>query len=255
MIDLPKAPSFRLDGKRALVTGAGRGIGLGAAAALADVGAHVVLVARTASEIEAAAAAIVDQGGSAEPLVLDVTDDASVRTAIGGAAPFHILVNNAGINRPQPFLDYRIEDLDEVLGLNLRSAFVVAQAVARRMVETGTRGSLVHISSQMAFIAGPGRTGYSASKAGLEGLSRAIALEMAPHGVRSNTVCPTFLETPLTRPFLADAAFKAYVVEKIKLGRVGKIEDVLGAIVYLASDAASLVTGTHVLVDGGWTLA
>jgi NAD(P)-dependent dehydrogenase (short-subunit alcohol dehydrogenase family) len=254
MVELPKTPSFRLDGKRALVSGAGRGIGLAAAAALAENGAHVVLAARTESEIEEAAAAIRANGGSAEALVLDVLDDVAVQRAIALAQPYHILINNAGGNRPQPFVDFKTEDLDALLNLNIRSAFIVAQAVAKRMVETGTRGSLIHISSQMAFITGPGRTVYCATKAALEGLSRGIAAELAPQGIRSNTLCPTFIETPLAKQFLDKPEFKSYVLGKIKLGRVGQVEDLMGAIVYLASDASGLTTGTHLLVDGGWTL-
>lgn len=254
MVELPQSPSFRLDGKRALVTGAGRGIGVGAAAALAHAGAHVVLAARTRSEIEDAASAIRDKGGSAEAIVLDVTDAAAVQETVRRQEPFHILVNNAGANRPQPFVDFKIEDLDYLLNLNVRSAFVVAQAVAKRMVETETRGSLIHVSSQMAFTTGPGRSVYCGTKAALEGLSRGIAAELAPRGIRSNTLCPTFVETPMAKAFLKDNSLREFVLGKIKLGRIGQVEDLLGAIVYLASDASSLMTGTHMLVDGGWTL-
>lgn len=254
MVELPRTPSFRLDGRRALVTGAGRGIGLAAAAALAEAGAHVVLAARTRSDLEEARDAIIKAGGSAEVLVLDVMDEAAVRREVATRPAFHVLVNNAGINRPQPFIDFKTEDLDLLLNLNVRAAFIVAQAVAKRMVETETRGSLIHISSQMAFTTGPGRTVYCATKAALEGLSRAIAAELAPNGIRSATLCPTFIETPLAAQMLAKPEFRAFVLQKIKLGRIGQVEDLMGAIVYLASDASSLVTGTHLLVDGGWTL-
>jgi NAD(P)-dependent dehydrogenase (short-subunit alcohol dehydrogenase family) len=254
MTELPRTPSFRLDGKRALVTGAGRGIGLAAAAALAEAGAHVTLAARTRSELDEVHAAIASRGGASEVLVLDVLDDAAVRREVEARAPFNVLVNNAGINRPQPFLDFKTEDLDQILDINVRAAFIVAQAVARRMVATGTQGTLIHISSQMAMTTGPGRTAYCASKAALEGLSRAIAAELAPHGIRSVTLCPTFVETPLAAKMLENPDFKAYVLQKIKLGRIGQVEDLMGAIVFLASDAAGLVTGTHLLVDGGWTL-
>jgi NAD(P)-dependent dehydrogenase (short-subunit alcohol dehydrogenase family) len=250
---LPRLPSLRLDGKRALVTGAGRGIGLAAAAGLAQSGAHVVLVARTPSEIEAAATEIRAEGGSAEALVLDVTDLAAVRAAIDAQAPFHILVNNAGTNRPRTFLDVTEEDYDAIEGLNQRAAFFVAQAVARRMAEAGQGGSIVHMSSQMGHVGGARRTVYCMTKHGIEGLTKAMAIDLAPHGIRVNSIGPTFIDTPLTRPFFQDKAFRDDTLRRIKLGRLGTVEDLMGAVVYLVSDAAALVTGTALVVDGGWT--
>jgi NAD(P)-dependent dehydrogenase (short-subunit alcohol dehydrogenase family) len=250
---LPRTPSLRLEGRRALVTGAGRGIGLAAAAALAQAGAHVVLVARTAAEIEAAATEIRTEGGSAEPLVLDVTDLASVRAAVAAQAPFDVLVNNAGTNRPAPFLQVTERDYDAITNLNQRAAFFVAQAVAQRMVQAGVRGSIIHISSQMGHVGGARRTVYCMSKHGVEGLTKAMAIDLAPHGIRVNTIGPTFIDTPLTRPFWNDKAFHEDVLRRIKLGRLGTVEDLMGAVVFLASDAAGLVTGSSLLVDGGWT--
>jgi NAD(P)-dependent dehydrogenase (short-subunit alcohol dehydrogenase family) len=252
-VALAKAPSFRLDGKRALVTGAGRGIGLAAASALADAGAHVTLVARTREEIETAAAAIRARGQQAEALVLDVTDLPAVQAAIAQAEPFNVLVNNAGTNRPKLLLDVTIEDFDVIMGLNVRAAYFVAQAVARRLVSAGQPGSLINISSQMGHVGAAKRTVYCASKHAMEGFTKAMAIELAPHNVRVNTLGPTFLETPLTKPFFDSATFKAEVLAKIKLGRLGKVEDVLGAVLFLASDASALVTGTSLVVDGGWT--
>jgi len=250
---LPQTPSLRLDGRRALVSGAGRGIGLACAAALAQAGAHVVLAARTAAEIEAASVQIRDEGGSAEPLVLDVTDLAAVRSAIGSRPPFDVLVNNAGTNRPAPFLDVTEQDYDAITTLNQRAVFFVAQAVARHMVEAGSGGSIIHISSQMGHVGGARRTVYCMSKHGIEGLTKAMAIDLAPHGIRVNSIGPTFIDTPLTRPFWDDRAFHDDVVRRIKLGRLGTVEDLMGAVVFLASDAAALVTGTSLVVDGGWT--
>jgi len=252
-MELPSAPSFRLDGKRALVTGAGRGIGLAAASALADAGAHVTLVSRTRDEIEAAAAVIRERGQRAEALVLDVADLPATQAVIANAEPFNILVNNAGTNRPKMLLDVTVEDFDAIMGLNVRAAYFVAQAVARRLLAAKEPGSIINVSSQMGHVGAARRSVYCASKHAMEGFTKAMAIELAPHGIRVNTLGPTFLETPLTRPFFDNPAFKAEVLSKIKLGRLGKVEDVTGAILFLASDASALVTGTALLVDGGWT--
>jgi NAD(P)-dependent dehydrogenase (short-subunit alcohol dehydrogenase family) len=253
MVDVATAPSFRLDGKRALVTGAGRGIGLAAAGALADAGAHVTLAARTSSEIEAAAAAIRARGQEADALVLDVTDLAAMQQTMARAEPFNILVNNAGTNRPKPLFDVTVEDFDVIMGLNVRAAYFVAQAVARRLMDAKQPGSIVNISSQMGHVGAARRTVYCASKHAMEGFTKAMAIELGSHNIRVNSVGPTFIETPLTRPFFENAAFKAEVLSKIKLGRLGQLGEVTGAIVFLASEAASLITGSALVVDGGWT--
>ena len=250
---LPTTPSFRLDGKRALVTGAGRGIGLAAACALAGGGAHVTLAARSRDEIEAAAAAIRGRGDQADALVLDVTDLEGMQARIAAAEPFDILVNNAGTNRPAPFLEVKVEDFDHVMDLNVRAAYFVAQAVARRLVETKRPGSIINISSQMGHVGSARRTVYCGSKHALEGFTKAMAIELSTHGIRVNTLGPTFLETPMTKPFFENAAFKADVLSRIKLGRLGRVEDIMGAIVFLACDASALMTGTGLVVDGGWT--
>ncbi len=250
---LPRTPSFRLDGRHALVTGAGRGIGLAAAAALAEAGAHVVLAARTQPEIEAASAAIRTVGGRAEALVLDVTDLAAVDRTIAVLPPLDILVNNAGTNRPRPFLDVTTEDFDAIMTLNVRAAFFVAQAVARRMVKAGRRGSIIHMSSQMGHVGAALRTVYCSSKHAIEGLTKSMAIELAPHGIRVNAIGPTYIETPLTRPFWNDGDFHRETLRKIKLGRLGTVEGLMGAVLFLASDASALVTGASLRVDGGWT--
>ena len=249
-MNIPITPSFRLDGRRAIVTGAGRGIGLAAAAALADAGATVTLIARTASEIESAAAEI---GNGAIAATLDVSDIAAVKAFFAERPAFHILVNNAGTNRPKPIWEVSEEDYDAVLDLNLKSAFFVAQACAQRLIADGAKGSLIHMSSQMGHVGGPNRTLYCASKWAMEGMNKAMALDLAAHGIRSNTIAPTFIETPLVRPYLDSPDFKAHVLTKIKLGRIGQVEDLMGAILFLASDASALMTGTSMVIDGGWT--
>ena len=263
-IELSKTPSFRLQGKRALVTGAGRGIGLAAASALADAGADVTLAARTVKEIEEAAEAIRSRGQNAAHLALDVRDIEAVRKAIAGHEPFDVLVNNAGTNKPAPFVDVKVEDFDFVVSLNVRAAYFVAQAVARRLIEASAAsastviearrgGSIINMSSQMGHVGGPTRTVYCATKHAMEGFTKAMAIELAPHKIRVNTLAPTFIETPMTRPFFQNQAFREDTLRRIKLGRLGQLEDLTGAIVFLASDAAALMTGSSLVVDGGWT--
>ncbi len=250
---LPTTPSFRLDGRRALVTGAGRGIGLAAAAALAQAGAHVTLVARTKDEIEAAAQAIRASGGSADAPACDVNDLDAFARLVANAEPYDIFFNNAGMNRPQPFAEVSVENYDAIMTLNVRSAFFAAQAVVRRLMATQRPGSIINTSSQMGHVGAAGRAVYNASKFAVEGFSKAMAVELGPHRIRVNTICPTFIETPMTRPFLQDEAFMRGVLSKIKLGRLGQVEDLMGAVVFLASDASALMTGSALMVDGGWT--
>lgn len=250
---LPRTPSFRLDGRRALVTGAGRGIGLALAAALAEAGAMVTLAARSRHEIATGAAAIRDAGGLADTAVLDVADGDAVAAFFAERPAFHVLVNNAGTNRPKPMQDVRPADYDAVLDLNVKAAFFMAQGCVKAMIADGILGSLIHIGSQMGHVGGPNRSLYCASKWALEGMSKAFALDLAAHGIRSNTIAPTFIETPMTKPFFEDEDFRASVLAKIKLGRLGTVEDLMGAALFLASDAAALVTGTSLIVDGGWT--
>jgi NAD(P)-dependent dehydrogenase (short-subunit alcohol dehydrogenase family) len=253
VIDLARAPSFRLDGKRALVTGGGRGVGLAAASALASAGAHVTLAARTKSEIEQAAATIRARGDQAETLVLDVTDIDAVRKAIAQAAPFQILINNAGMNRPAYLPDVTIEDFDAIFALNVRAAFFMAHAVALRLIAAKLPGSIINVSSQMGHVGAARRSVYCASKHAVEGFTKAMAIELAPHNIRVNSLGPTFLETPMTRPFFENKEFRDEVLAKIKLGRLGQLDEITGAIVFLASEASSLMTGSALVLDGGWT--
>lgn len=250
---LPRIPSFRLDGQRALVTGASSGIGLGAAAALAQAGAEVTLVARRVAELESVRNAILAEGGRAEALALDICDLDTTARALAAQGPFDVLVNSAGLARHAPALATTVTDYDAAMALNLRAAYFLTREVARGLIAAGRPGSLINISSQMGHVGGPDRAVYCATKHALEGMTKAMALEWAPHGVRVNTLCPTFIRTPLGEQTLQDPERHAWILSKIKLGRVGEIEDLMGPVVFLASHASALVTGTHLIVDGGWT--
>lgn len=250
---LPRTPSMRLDGRRALVAGAGRGIGAAAAVALAQAGAEVTLAARSEGPLRALAEALHADGHAARVLVLDVTDAQAVRQEVSARGPFDILVNSAGTNRPSELAQMRDEDLDFVIDINLKAAFYLAREVARGLQSAGRPGSIITVSSQMGHVGGPKRTLYCATKHALEGLTKALAWELGPQGIRVNTLCPTFIETPLTQPMLADERFRRFVESRIALGRIGRVEEVMGAVVFLASDASSLMTGSALMLDGGWT--
>lgn len=252
-MSLPRTPSFRLDGKRALVTGGTRGIGLGAAVALAEAGAAVTIAARTAGDIETLVNQMADAGLEAEGVALDITDSDTVRAFVNDVEPFQVLVNSAGTARHSSFAEITPANYQAVMELNLGATLFVSQAVVARLVASNLPGSIIHISSQMGHVGGPSRAVYAASKFAVEGLSKAMAIELGPNNIRVNTICPTFIETELTAKNLSDPEFRTWVLSKIKLGRLGRVEDIMGPIVFLASDAAALVTGASLLVDGGWT--
>ena len=247
------ANPFRLDGKAALVTGAGRGIGRAVALALAAAGAELAVNSRTPAELDMLVGEIAAAGGRARALPFDVTDSEAARAAIAGLSRLDILVNNAGMNRPQPFLEVDDATLDRMIALNIKAAFVVAQAAARRMIEAGA-GVIVNMSSQMGHVGSErNRTAYVMTKHAIEGLTKAMAVELAPKGVRVVSIAPTFVMTPLTKPFFDEPATRKWIIDRIPLGRAGTVEEVANAVVFLASPAAGLVTGSSLLADGGWT--
>tara|TARA_R110002124_G_scaffold106467_17_gene258351 strand:+ start:10693 stop:11460 length:768 start_codon:yes stop_codon:yes gene_type:complete len=253
MSTLPRTPSFRLEGKRALVTGASSGIGMGCAVALAGAGAEVTLVARGAGKLAELAGEMRALGQVVHELPLDITDLEATEVAVSARGPFDVLVNSAGLARHSPALETRVEDYDAVMALNLRAAYFLTRLVAMGLIGAGRPGSLINVSSQMGLVGGPDRAVYCASKHALEGMTKAMAIEWGPHGVRVNTLCPTFIRTPLAEQTLAIPERRAWIESKIKLGRVGEIEDLMGPVVFLASEASALMTGTSLLIDGGWT--
>lgn len=247
---LPRTPSLRLDGKRALVTGASSGIGQACAVALAEAGAHVICAARGADRLNETVAEMQAEGWSAAALPLDIADLDVMRDALSEQR-LDVVVNSAGLARHSPAMETTPEDYDAVMGVNLRAAYFLSVAAAKAMPETG--GSIIHISSQMGHVGGIDRAVYCASKHGLEGMIKAMAIEWGKRRIRINSICPTFIRTPLTAQTFDNPERAAWIEEKIKLGRVGEVEDIMGAVLYLASDASALVTGTSMLIDGGWT--
>ena len=257
---LPVTPSFRLDGRCALVTGGSKGIGLAAAAALQQAGAHVTIAARSATELDDAVQGLRAVRTSADQRIqgerLDVTDARAVAAMVArqsGQQPFDILVNNAGMNRPGALAEMEDANLDAVLDLNVKAAFYVAREVVKALLAAGKGGSIINMSSQMGHVGGPRRTLYCATKHAIEGMTKALAWEVGRQGIRVNSLCPTYIETDLTAQMLQDAEFRAFAETGTALGRIGRVEEVMGAIVFLASDASSLVTGSALMVDGGWT--
>ena len=249
--------SLRLDGQIALVTGAGRGIGATIARYLAEAGAEVVLLSRTLSELQTVAQQIAEAGGRASIRQCDVIDAKALRAIIDELPRLDILVNNAGTNIPEPMIEVSDEHLDHLLNLNIRSCFIAAQAAVKKMLQDPDRakkgGSVIHISSQMGHIGSPNRTVYCTTKHAIEGLTKAMAIELAEHNIRVNSVAPTFVDTPLVRQVVNTDEKRAFLFSKIPLGHLAETEDIAAAVAYLASPAARMVTGTCLKVDGGWT--
>ncbi|AUM75006.1 SDR family NAD(P)-dependent oxidoreductase [Paracoccus jeotgali] len=251
-ISLPRTPSFRLDGRAAIVTGASSGIGQAAAVALAEAGAHVVCAARRLDPLNRMVQALQAKGLSAEALALDQTDLSALQNALQRRR-FDVVVNSAGLARHTAATETTPEDFDAVMGVNLRSAYFLSTLAAKEMIAAGQPGSIIHIGSQMGHVGGIDRALYCATKHGLEGMVKAMAVEWGPRRIRINTLCPTFINTPMGAQTLQNPERRAWIESKIKLGRVGEVEDIMGGIVYLASDASALITGTALMIDGGWT--
>lgn len=250
---LPSTPSFRLDGKRALVAGASSGIGLGAAVALGEAGADVLVAARRTNELNTLVTDMRAAGLKATALTINICDLEATRIALSEHGPFDVLVNSAGLARHSLASDTTEADFDAVSDLNIKAAYFLTQAVANGLLAAGKPGSLINISSQMAHVGGQERAVYCATKHAVEGFSKAMAIEWGPHNIRVNTICPTFVLTDLSRVTFDDPDKRAWILDKIKLERAADVEDIMGAVVYLASEASAMVTGTSLLIDGGWT--
>jgi len=252
-MSLPQTPSFSLKGKRALVAGASSGIGLACAAALGQAGAEVTLTARSTDKLTEAVDLMTKAGLTATSFAMDVSDISRTQTQVAENGPYDVLVNSAGIAKHSPATDTTEADFDAVANLNIKGAYFLTQAVAKGLIAAKKPGSLINISSQMAHVGGIDRAVYCATKHAVEGFTKSMAIEWGPLGIRVNTICPTFIRTPLTEQTFAIPERVKWLEEKIKLGRVGEVTDIMGPVVYLASDASALMTGTHLLIDGGWT--
>ena len=250
---LPKTPSSRLDGKCAIVTGGSRGIGLGCAVALAEQGAHVVIVARSKNQVLDTVNEMKSEGFSVSGVPMDISKIDNVKGLMNDFSEIDILVNSAGIARHTPTVETTEVDYDDVMAVNVKSAYFLAQFAAKKMIEKGVGGSIIQISSQMAHVGGIDRAVYCGTKHAIEGINKSMAMEFGPHKIRVNSICPTFIRTPFTEATFKDPEKVKWIESKIKMGRVGEVEDIMGAVKFLASDASAMVTGSSILIDGGWT--
>ena len=250
---LPSTPSFRLDGKRALVSGGSSGIGLAIAAALAQAGAEITIAARNMTKVQKVVDEMTQAGFAARAMAMDVTDTSTTEAAVLADGPFDVLVNSAGLAIHSAAVDTTADDFDAVSNINFKGAYFLTRAVAKGLLAAGKPGSLINITSQMALVGGIDRAVYCATKHAVEGFTKAMAIEWGKQGIRVNTIGPTFIRTPLTEQTFNNPDRVAWIMEKIKLGRVGEVTDMMGPVVYLASDASGLMTGSHLSIDGGWT--
>ena len=253
MMKLPKMPSLKLNNRRALITGAYGGLGLGCSAVLADAGAHVVVSGPNEKKLKSLVETIKKNGGSAEYLVLDISNVKDTQNKIDQMDYFDILVNSAGIARHSNSLKTKEDEIDEVTNINFKGAYFITQAVAKKLIKCKKPGSLINISSQMGQVGGLERAVYSASKHAVEGFTKSMAIELGKYNIRVNTICPTFILTNLTKNSYENKVIKKWIDTKIKLNRIGKVEDIMGAILFLASDASAMITGSALMIDGGWT--
>ena len=246
-----------LKGKTALVTGAGKGLGKACAIALAEAGAKVIIISRTKKDLEKVDKIIKKTKGSSKSFVCDVTDVNSFKAILKKIKNLDVLVNNAGTNRPEHFTKVKRENMEYLTNLNMKAVFNIAQLCAQKMVQIKNRkkigGSIIHMSSQLGKVGCEGRNVYNMNKFGVEGLARGMAYELAKYNIRVNTVCPTFVETPMVKAFFKNKKFKKLALSKIPMGKAATESDVATTVCFLASSASSMITGTSILIDGGWT--
>ncbi len=248
---------LQLNNKLALVTGAGKGIGKACAIALAEAGANVIILSRTKSDLNKVEKSILKLKKKCTSYVCDVSNYTDLKKIFNKIQSLDIIVNNAGTNRPEHFTKIKKKDMDYVVDLNIKAAFHVAQLGSKVMLKSKKRnslgGSIINMSSQLGKVGAPNRSVYNMTKFGIEGLTRGMALDLAKNNIRVNTICPTFVETPLVKNFFKDKLFKKTMMANIPLGRFATVSDIATAIVYLASDASSMITGSSLVIDGGWT--
>ena len=248
---------INLKNKTALVTGAGKGLGKACAIALAEAGAKVIILSRTKSDLDIVSKIIRKTKGSSKSFVCDVTQLEEFKKILKKITRLDILVNNAGNNRPEHFTKVKQENMEYLTNLNMKAAFNVAQLCSQKMVKAKNRkkigGSIIHMSSQLGRVGCEGRNVYNMNKFGIEGLARGMSVELAKYNIRVNTVCPTFVETPMVKKFFKNKNFKNKMLRNIPLGRVAKESDVATAVAFLAADSSEMITGTSLVVDGGWT--
>ena len=248
---------FEVKNKTALVTGAGKGIGKASAIALAEAGADLIILSRTLTDLNKLEKQINKLKRKCTVFECDVSNVEEVKSVFKQINSLDILINNAGTNRPDHFTKIKKEDMDYVVDLNIKAAFHVAQMATKVMLKSKNRksigGSIINISSQLGKVGAPKRSIYNMTKFGIEGLTRGMALDLAKDNIRVNTVCPTFVETPMVKKFFKDKKFKTQMINNIPLGRLATESDIATAVVYLASNASSMITGSSLMIDGGWT--